>query len=185
MINLIIFLIISLNLVFVKSNINNDKEKIIYSKSLNIEKNSNVKDYYYNDYENDYENNNEKIDYDYSEFEFNDKKYENEMKMLNITTCKCPCKHAKTNKLHTTKFYENECFKDEKFIENETFTCLFMISCKSGNFFRGNLDNDDYKSTTFKSILFIVFSVICTLLLFALIFSISIYKINFHFKHIL
>ena len=140
MINLIIFLIISLNLVFVKSNINNDKEKIIYSKGLNI---------------------------------------------VNITTCKCPCKHAKENKLHTTKFYENECFKDEKFIENETFTCLFMISCKSGNFFRGNLDNDDYKSTTFKSILFIVFSVICTLLLFALIFSISIYKINFHFKHIL
>lgn len=182
MINLIIFLIISLNLVFVKSNINNDKEKIIYSKGLNIEKIFNVKDYYYNDYEN--ENNNEKIDYDYTEFEFNDEKYKIEMKMLNITTCKCPCKHAKRNKLHTTKFYENECFKDEKFIENETFTCLFMISCRSGIFFRGNLDNDDYKSTTFTSILFIVFSVICTPLLFALIFS-SIYKINFHFKHIL
>ena len=177
----LIKLVLILNLVFVKSKIINDKEQIIYSKGLNIEKIFNVKDYdndnyYYNDYEN--ANNNEKIDYDYNEFQSNDEKYENEMKMLNITTCKCPCKYAKRNKLHTTKFYENECFKNKKFIENETFTCLFMVSCKSGDFFRGNLDNDDHKSTTFTSIIFIVFFVICTLLLFALIFS-SMYNIIF------
>jgi hypothetical protein len=172
MITKILFLIISLNLVFAKNSMNNDKEHIIYSKlkDLNIEKNSKVKDYYDNyDYDE-----NENIDYDYNEFQLNDEKYENEMKILNITACKCPCKYAKRNKLHTTKFYENECFKDEKFIENETFTCLFMVSCKSAHFFRGNLDNDDYKSTTFisvSSILFIVFLVISTLLSFALIFS--------------
>jgi hypothetical protein len=78
MITKILFLIISLNLVFAKNSINNDKEHIIYSKlkDLNIEKNSKVKDYYDNyDYDE-----NENIDYDYNEFQLNDEKYENEMK---------------------------------------------------------------------------------------------------------
>ena len=71
----LIKLVLILNLVFVKSKIINDKEQIIYSKGLNIEKIFNVKDYdndnyYYNDYEN--ANNNEKIDYDYNEFQSND-----------------------------------------------------------------------------------------------------------------